>query len=473
VCELAPTWGLHEDPSPSVGLDAGACRRVAFVMASESGREPVVSALGTELAALLHPIAPETFVREYWGRKPLFVKGFPDKYRGLFDRAAFVKALAGSPAPADFLHASFDKKGGDPMLGAGGAPKDIPATIFMASPEQAGALYAGGATLCATQLESRVPTLQPFVAAIKRQLGYPGKVTFNGYLSPAGSGFNWHFDMRIASTFQIDGSKRWRFSNRPCVSWPQANGVLRTDGTGRYVDAKVGSESWASIPPFDEKDVTEVVLEPGDLLVLPAGTWHDARGGNAGSLALNLSFTPVSYAVLFRDLLESRLSEDPDWRSPPPLLPRLEGRPGEVDAQALEAIGRQLGRAAEALGSITGDSAAMVRLWTSFVQNAAPPAVSVPAPEPVLATDRLRVRADGNVYVRTADQGAKLFVSIGAAGLAVAGTAVRFLQGVLSAGEFVAGDSVKWGDEGKPLTWREVEATLNHLLREGLLERVR
>jgi hypothetical protein len=47
------------------------------------------------------------------------------------------------------------------------------------------------------------------------------------------------------------------------------------------------------------------------------------------------------------------------------------------------------------------------------------------------------------------------------------------LQRVLSVGEFVAGDAVQWGPDGKPLTWREVEATLNHFLREGLLERVR
>lgn len=441
-----------------------------------SERVPLVSALGSELRALLHPVTPEAFVREYWGQKPLFVKGFPDKYRGLFDREAFVKALSGPPAPPDFLHASFDKKGGDPMLGAPGTPKDMPATVFAASPEQAGALYAGGATLCATQLESRVPSLAPFVAAIKRQLGYPGRVTFNAYLSPAGSGFNWHFDMRIASTFQIDGTKRWRYSNRPCVPWPQANGVLRTDGSGRYVDAKVGTEGWARIPAFDEKAVTEVLLEPGDLLILPAGTWHDACGGSSGSLALNLSFTPVSYAVLLRDLLESMLSADPAWRSPAPLLPKLDGRPGEVDPEALDAINREIAKAAETLGTSGADTASVVRLWTSFVQNANPPAAAVTAAAPaaaILAGDRLRVRADGNVYVRTADQGTKLFVSVGAAGLAVGGTAVAFLQRVLSVREFAAGDAVQWGDGGKPLTWREVEATLNHFLREGLLERVR
>jgi ribosomal protein L16 Arg81 hydroxylase len=443
-------------------------------MAFEPGRTPLVDAVGDELRALLHPVTPETFVRDYWGRKPLFVKGFPGKYKNLFDREAFVRALGAGPAPPDFLHASFDKKGNDPILGASGAAKDLAAPVFSAQPEQAGALYAGGATLCATQLESRVPRLAPVVAAVKRQLGYPGKVTFNAYLSPAGSGFNWHFDMRIASTLQIDGTKRWRYSNHPAVLWPQANGVLRSDGSGRYVDAAAAAERWARIPPFDEKDTTEVVLEPGDLLVLPAGTWHDARGGTTGSLALNLSFTPVSYAILFRDVLEALLASDPDWRSPSPLLPAGGGPAGAIDPASLATISQQIARAAAALRSLAADSASLVRIWTSFVQNAAT-AAPLGGPKdaaPLTMSDRLRVRTDGNVYVRTADSGARLFVSVGLSGLEVTGKAVPFLQRALAAREFVAGDSVEWGGGDAPLTWREVEGTLAHFVREGLLERV-
>src|SRR5208282_3237135 len=104
---------------------------------------------------------------------------------------------------------------------------------FRASLEQAVPLFNAGATLCVTQMETRVPRLAPFLAAIKRQLGYPGKVSFNAYLSPPEAGFNWHFDGRIASTLQIEGSKRWRFSNRTAVPWPHSNGALRADGTGQ------------------------------------------------------------------------------------------------------------------------------------------------------------------------------------------------------------------------------------------------
>src|SRR5271155_1374063 len=110
--------GRRKRSSPFLLSSLSHLSLLGFVMASEPGRAALVSAPGGELAALLHPVTPESFVREYWGRKPLFVKGFRDKYKGLFDREAFVKALGSAPAPPDFLHASFDKKSGEPVLGA-------------------------------------------------------------------------------------------------------------------------------------------------------------------------------------------------------------------------------------------------------------------------------------------------------------------------------------------------------------------
>ena len=188
-----------------------------------------------------------------------------------------------------------------------------------------------GATLCVTEIERRVPRLAYFIAAIKRQLGYPGKVSFSGYLSPPGVGFNWHFDGRIASTLQIEGTKRWRFSKRTAIDWPRGNGVLQTDGAGRYGDSDtVPREEWERLEPFDKKQITEVLLEPGDLLILPAGTWHDACGGTTGSLALNLSFTPIPYTALIGDLLGTLLSRQPGWRGRR-RCPRRGGVSGEAD----------------------------------------------------------------------------------------------------------------------------------------------
>ncbi len=431
----------------------------------------VVEAQGEELAALLAPISPQTFVSEHWGKKTLFVKGAADKYRGLFDAAAFHKAAFEKPrgaGPGEHLRASFDKKTA-PRPGDG--PATAVANTFPIAPESIGALFEAGATICLAEIDKRVPRLAYFAAAIKRQLGYPGPVAFNAYYSPPGSGFNWHFDGRIASTLQIEGTKKWRYSKRAAVEWPRGNAVVLSDGTARY-DMNLARAEWETIA-FDKRDVAEVVLEPGDLLILPAGTWHDACGGPTGSLALNLAFNPVSYSAMMGDLLDALLASDPGWRCARPLLPKLDGAPGEVDPRTLEVVRQQLQRAADALGRLAADAAPVTSVWSTWVQGDGP-AVDEPAPDkgPIAPADRFRVRADGNVYVRTAEGETMLSVGVGTRPRAeLTGAAMTFAQRALAARRFEASAGTGWTVSGT-LEWSEVERHLRALLDQGLLERV-
>jgi ribosomal protein L16 Arg81 hydroxylase len=426
---------------------------------------------GNELRALLSPITPETFVHEYWAKKPLFVKGFREKYHGFFDAETFRRILS-MPGPEDFLRASFDRKteSGSSALSR---PDESRSSVFRASVEQAVPLFEAGATLCVSQVETRVPHLAAFLAAIKRQLGYPGKASFNAYLSPPGSGFNWHFDSRIASTLQIEGSKRWRFSNHAAILWPRANGTIRGDGTPHYADPGVVAQAWERLAAFDEADTTDVLLEPGDLLILPAGVWHEACGGSGGSLALNLSFTAISYTALVRNLLDTLLTPEAGWRGPAPVLPGT--TPGEADPDGIAAIAAQLAHAASVLQSLGGDSAAVVRLWESFVQNPNPgfPAPATPqvAATPVLPEQRLRVRADGNVYAMLAEAGSHLCVTVGTSRtLELTGEAIPFVQRILAEKEFVADACRSWKTNGSTFPWPDVQELLTNLKREGLLE---
>jgi len=441
-------------------------------MAQVMGRT-LRDAQGDELRALLGPIAPATFVHEYWAKKPLFVKGFPDKYVGFFDAAAFSRVLAApGPVGPDFLRVSFDRKTEAGTSADALTPGELRSSAFRATPDQAVPLFDAGATLCVSQVETRATELAPFVAAIKRQLGYTGKVTFNGYLSPPGSGYNWHFDSRIATTLQIEGTKTWRYTSRPAIAWPRGNGSLRGDGTAHYADPTVTRLPWEELTPVDFSDVTEVVLEPGDLLVLPAGTWHEACGGSGGSLALNLSFTPVSYTALLRTILDALLLPEAGWRAPEPLLPA--GAPGEADPAGIAAISAQLARAAETLRALSGDSAAVARAWSSFVQNPNPGLPAPPTPPvhaaPVEPDQRLRVRADGNFHALLADHGTLLAIVIGASReIELSGAAVGFVQRIIAEREFVARSCTTWNDASEPFAWDDVQFMLTNLMREGLI----
>jgi ribosomal protein L16 Arg81 hydroxylase len=443
------------------------------VTVSAAGLALVDAPAGDELRSLLGPVSPEQFVGEYWARKPLFVKGFPDKYAGFFDGAAFSRALsAPGPVPEDFLRASFDRKTETGRSALGLTPGAPRSSVFRATVEQAVPLFDAGATLCVSKIETRAPQLLAFLAAIKRQLGYPGNVSFNSYLSPPGSGFNWHFDSRIASTLQIEGTKRWRFSNHPAIAWPRANGTLDADGTAHYSDPRVTALDGERLAGFDERDTTEVLLEPGDLLILPAGVWHEACGGAGGSLALNLSFSAVSYTALVRDLLDTLLTPEAGWRGPAPVLPA--SVPGEVDPAGVAAISAQLARAAAVLDTLRGDSAAVVRLWQSQVNSANPPAPAATAraaDASIVPTTRLRRCPGANPTATLADGGTLLCLTLGGnRTMDITGATIPFVQRLLTAGPFVASDCLSWNQNGAPFDWDDVASLLTSLCRGGLIE---
>jgi ribosomal protein L16 Arg81 hydroxylase len=420
-----------------------------------AANRPIVQAKGEELQALLSPVTPQEFIRQYWARRPLFVKGYREKYHGLFDLRAFSEAISGAgPFPQDFIRASFDKKTG---TGTSAAPRlsgDLASAAFRAAPEQAAALYEAGATLCVSQIETRISHVPSFLDAIKRQLGYPGKVSFNAYLSPAGSGFNWHFDSRIASTLQIEGSKRWRYSKEPVIAWPRSNGSLRGDGTPQYTDPGVRVQDWERLQAVDEHDVDDVLLEPGDLLILPAGTWHEACGGEGGSLALNLSFTPIPQTVFLAKLLDELLVSDERWRGPSP---------------GVEAFAQMVKLAAQSLSALSPDDPRIVKTWQSFVQSSAP--LGPVETGPVQPDERLRVRADGNFVVTPCEGGRVLSITVGPnRHIELTGSAMSFVSRILQEREFSARDSTAWGAAGTAFEWADVANLLTSLKREGLIE---
>jgi hypothetical protein len=248
--------------------------------------------------------------------------------------------------------------------------------------------------------------------------------------------------------------------------------LVWSDGSARY-DLNIPRAEWERLPPFDKKDVTEVVLEPGDFLSLPAGTWHDAAGGKEGSLALNLAFNPIPYTAIVGEVLEQLLGDDAGWRSAKPLLPQRDGKAGEVEPRALEALGKQLENAAKALQSLAADSAALARVWSTYLQSDGP-GVDPPAPlgGPLVASDRLRVRADGNFYVLEAEKGTRLSVGVGTRPrFELTGDAMRVAQRAIAARKFEAAESQAWGEGGASLAWVGVAKILTELLNEGLLER--
>jgi ribosomal protein L16 Arg81 hydroxylase len=92
---------------------------------------------------------------------------------------------------------------------------------------------------------------------------YAGAIVTTG----AGGALHAHYDQQDLIILQVEGSKRWR------IFGPRVLKPIK--------------EPASSVPP-ETPPILDTVLEPGDLLFLPAGYWHVCDNGPQRSLHLGL-----------------------------------------------------------------------------------------------------------------------------------------------------------------------------------------
>ncbi len=282
---------------------------------------------------LLHPLKLDQFLGEYFQRRALLIPGRRGKFDFLFAEADFARNLG----QATQIRAVFPG-----LRQARVAPVDIPH------------MYEAGATICITGMERAHPKLARFAERVRSELNYTGHISFRAYLSPPGSGFDLHFDARITTTLQISGTKRWWYSDVPAVPFPTHNSGREAPGQGEY--------SWPR-----RGRLRSVELSPGDLLCLPAGAWHEAKGTDM-SLALNMAFDHNGAGAFdsIVEMVRTRLAEDPMWREPLPPIP-VNGR--GITTPALDALRTRIDLLAAQLVALRDDDVELARAWRSLVRR--------------------------------------------------------------------------------------------------------
>ena len=287
-----------------------------------------------ELIDLILRPATHEQLAEAWGRSPVLVRGWRGKFDGLLGEGEFTAALATGRPRVATLHPADPA---EPLTAAHTAP---------VAPSDVEAELAAGRTVCVSDLSAASPRLSELADAFVERLGWHGAARFNAFLSPPGSGADLHVDARVTISLQVQGSKRWWYGDHPAVAWPRSNAQLLPDGTPVWMYPWCGSEPWEALDPVDRSELTEVVLEPGDLLCLPAGTWHAARAVER-SFALNLSVSPADPARFLALMLDRELQGEPLWRGGLHCLDAARGR--EV-AELLARAATVLQRSADELG---------------------------------------------------------------------------------------------------------------------------
>jgi ribosomal protein L16 Arg81 hydroxylase len=289
----------------------------------------------TAIARILHPVSVDEFLSSYFERRPLLIRGPREKFSHIFEAQDFKFGLN----RVTEIRAVF--------------PGLWQAAIHPADIKE---MTKAGASICVTGFELAHSRLLKTAASIKRELNYGGTVSFRAYLSPPGTGFDLHFDARVATTLQIAGSKRWWFSQTPAEQFPEANSPR---------DRKVLEREY-SVPKLSR--LKSVLLRPGDLLCLPAGTWHRARAQTM-SLALNLAFDHGGAGVLdvLIDALYEKLQSDPLWRAPLPAVPR--GRRNTLPPEVAAVLRERAEMLQRVIAAVGNDEATLKRAWTRLVTS--------------------------------------------------------------------------------------------------------
>lgn len=181
----------------------------------------------------------------------------------------------------------------------------------VAQSEDARLSYGRGATLSFDRLEKFSQPVRSALADMSVALNVPAPA-FNSaiFVSPQNEGVPMHFDGKENIIVQLCGKKRWFISANHMISYPSHDYLP---------DAPRQSELqlYASLPLENYPPAPETIidLEPGSVLFLPRGFWHQTAAiEDSVSLSIAIA-TPTRLELLLGDL-RATLVQDPIWRSP-------------------------------------------------------------------------------------------------------------------------------------------------------------
>ncbi|AOV16946.1 hypothetical protein BJI67_07585 [Acidihalobacter aeolianus] len=263
---------------------------------------------------LLGGLSADEFLRDYWQRRPLLVRGAfedvapplePDEFAGLALEPDVPARLVVQHGERhwELRHGPFEE------------------SDFAALPETHW-------TLLITDLEKFVPPLQTLVEPFRFLPDWRIDDLMISYAAPQGS-VGPHTDAYDVFLLQLAGRRRWQIDTRPVSP-----------------DNRLPDQDLRILAHFEAE--SEWVLEPGDMLYLPPGVAHYGVALDE-CMTASIGFRAPSQ----RDLVSAWLDDvvaglDPERRYDDPGRPSAASSPGEIDSASRkrlvallrEAVGR-------------------------------------------------------------------------------------------------------------------------------------
>ncbi|HXA18362.1 MAG TPA: cupin domain-containing protein [Thermoanaerobaculia bacterium] len=234
----------------------------------------------TALESLLDPIDPIEFREQYYGKKPLLIRGNPKKFADLFTWDDLNRLLNALPYPNPHVSTV------------------VPRTrIETETPTSLLEECRAGSALILSQLHLLNPKVGELVRALEAETGEPMAVSLV-QSQAVQTAFALHFDRQDVFALHLDGRKGWRV-----YDWTVEKPIL-------VMEEKPES------PP--SHPIMEFEMSPGDVLYIPRGCWHQALAQSGPSMHLSLIMAART-GIDFLSWLIDELRKDVRFRHELPL----------------------------------------------------------------------------------------------------------------------------------------------------------
>jgi bifunctional lysine-specific demethylase and histidyl-hydroxylase MINA len=255
---------------------------------------------------IMAPLGVERFLAEYEGKKPLHLKGSPDKFAQVMTFAKLADILSQATIwSQNSLQLVLDKKPIPAASYCATAAGRDGGQVMRPDPDKVQEYLKRGATLIANDIDHLNRGMTAFAHAMEQALG--GMVQGNLYLSSRRrQGFAAHFDTHDVYAVHVEGTKTWHVYEGRAVD-PIAHAMFKSYGQEHHDKAK-------------GELLMDVHMEPGDLLYLPRGQYHDAIADEGGAVHIAFGITyPIGLDIV--TMLFERMMYEPLFRAN---LPRLD-----------------------------------------------------------------------------------------------------------------------------------------------------
>lgn len=407
-----------------------------------------------KLDELVAPMSPAAFIETLSaGNRVIFIPGDPGKFEFLFDASEFWDcARASKPDGASLPRASMTSY-------------QIPLAFEEGAIRRA---LKSGNTVCVSHIDRTSDRLRRLCLNVESALGFPGSSCVHCYISPPGTGYDFfHVDSGFAVTLQLTGTKNWAYNETPAIPWCSRVGGFREPGRLEWF----GESDWHPAAedlglPHDQ-EIIERTLHPGDLLVMPPGTWHRVQATNELSISLNLKLTHTSSIDSVLQILRHQCLGEVNYRKPLPFATNEDLLSGMVSEAAGNAIAEQLRDLSRTLAALAADPAAISMLWFRNFLGSQNNVVGDHVPEmtsdsvfeiPEQTSPRIAVLHDDSATLLA--QGKILRVR----GIGVA----PLLRRILACRRFMTREVDSW-PEARALGYEQTQAVLMRLAQSGFL----